>query len=122
MIYDSFIKMYNDLRLDLKNAEEVNGTKEIQNYSFTISNPRKRLGKNDYLPNNIYFNAIMLTGIITDINEVRYLTYFNKDMKNISDNGIDFYGSYGKRLKYQWQYIIDKFRYDKNTRQAVMTI
>ena len=78
MIYDSFIKMYNDLRLDLKNAEEVNGTKEIQNYSFTISNPRKRLGKNDYLPNNIYFNAIMLTGIITDINEVRYLTYFNK--------------------------------------------
>lgn len=97
-------------------------TKELQNVMITIMNPRKRLAYHKDRKYNLFFNIAELFSIIGNINLVKFLTYFNKNVAQFSDNGINFYGAYGPRLNNQWANMITKLINDKDTRQAIVTI
>lgn len=123
----SYSLIYNALRNEFLNESmTVNPrgqkTKEILNATITIRNPRKRLAFHKDRKYNLYFNIAELLTIIGNINLVKFLNHFNKNVSQFSDNGISFYGAYGPRLNTQWFDLVKKLREDKDTRQAIMTI
>jgi thymidylate synthase len=123
----SYALAYNLLRNEFLNESmTVNPrgqkTKEILNATITIRNPRKRLAFHKNRKYNLYFNIAELLTIIGNINLVKFLNHFNKNVSQFSDNGISFYGAYGPRLNTQWFDLVKKLREDKDTRQAIMTI
>lgn len=54
------------------------------------------------------------------------ITFYNKRYSQFSDNGVDLYGAYGKRIfneiNNQWENIIKKLQEDSESRQAVISI
>jgi thymidylate synthase len=123
----SYSLIYNALRNEFLNKTmTVNPrgfkTKEILNAMITIRNPRKRLAYHKDRKYNLTFNIAELLSIVGNINYVKFLSYFNKNVAQFSDNGISFYGAYGPRLNNQWFELINKLVNDNSTRQAIMTI
>lgn len=123
---DSYAEAYTQIRqIMLKDAIETKPRgmliKELFNVSVTL-NPRNRLAYHELRKYNIYFNIAELIAIICDVNSVKFLNFFNKNIKQFSDNGIDFNGAYGPRLSDQWEVCKEKLLNDNDTRQAIMTI
>lgn len=66
----------------------------------SYSNPTQRVLFNKYRMANPFFHFIEGLWIINGSRDVKFLDYFNKLMAQYSDNGKDFYGAYGYRLRH----------------------
>jgi len=53
--------------------------------------------------------------------DVRFVSSFNKNIANFSDDGVSFYGAYGPRIAEQLEYVYNCLKNDSDTRQAIMT-
>jgi hypothetical protein len=53
---------------------------------------------------------------------VRHLEPYNKRIKEFSDDGVTFYGSYGARITDQIQPLLDRLRRETTDRRAVLSI
>lgn len=97
-------------------------TLELLNYSFCIQNPKHNLafipGRNFSIVHAIN-EAVML---FSNSNRVSELGLFNANMKNYSDDGYTLNGSYGARISDYISKVIEKLKYDADSRQAVMNI
>lgn len=76
---------------------------------------------------NHFFHFFESLWILAGRNDVEYLTTFNSRMKEFSDNGLNFHGAYGYRLRVQQSIdqlhqVIHLLRKDPNTRRAVLQI
>lgn len=63
--------------------------------------------------------------ILSDLEEFRFLTAWNGNLGNFSDDGFTLYGAYGPRIQKnpdQLQAAIQCLREDPNSRQAIITI
>ena len=124
--FDSMDDAYRKLCYDLKyNSKVVNGTHEIQNYSFTLND----INKNIINIRNIsksYLCGEMLWYMCAR-NDVAFIDKFSHFWKNISDDGVTSYSAYGNILfkKHgfdQVQKIIDLLNKDRNSRRAVLNL
>lgn len=122
--------LYNNLLLRSKYAPSLDeGTINRKRSYFYIKNVCLQL--NDITNNLVYipgrnFSIIQaLTEslmLVNKSNEVKYFSKFNKNVINFSDDGETFYGNYGSRISDKLNYVIEKLKKDKYTRQAVISI
>jgi thymidylate synthase len=68
------------------------------------------------------FMAAEAYWILTGDNRVKTIAPFNKRIHEFSDDGEIFFGAYGPKILDQLDYIIQKLKDDRDTRQAGLTI
>ena len=123
---NSFEEIFNNIRQDMILADDVNVrgmlTKELLNVTMCLTNPRARLIFSKYRKLNYAFSVAEMYSHMAGINSVKYISYWNSNYAQFSDNGFNFYGNYGKRLKDFIPELIEKIKNNKNTRQATLTI
>lgn len=98
--------------------------------SVCYQNPMERVLFNDKREPNPFFQFFESLWILAGRDDVAFLTKFNKNMANYSDNKIDYYGAYGMRLRNddngdgfdQIQLAIDRLKANQDDRQVVLTI
>ncbi len=120
-------QLFKNLADELKNAPEVNGTKELLNTQFTLFD----------LDNNVLTlscrNKAMIYAIGELIwywsgrNDIAFIDHFSKFWKEISDDGKTANSAYGYIIKYkhgfdQLECVIDELRRNPNSRRAVINI
>jgi thymidylate synthase len=124
--FERFSDVYEYFREQLIHSYEVGPrgmtTKEVLNAQFTITDARSRLIYHEDRKFNLAFAIAEAMTIINGTNEVEFLSRFNKNVAQFSDNDLTFYGSYGPRLEPYWIHIINKLKSDKDSRQAIMNI
>lgn len=60
--------------------------------------------------------------ILSGDNRVSTIAPYNPNISKFSDDGVVFYGAYGPRIKEQLDYVVNKLKEDRDTRQAFLTI
>lgn len=71
---------------------------------------------------NYKFMAAEAYWILTGDDRVATIGPYNPHIKNFSDNGVTFFGAYGPKIMDQMPYVVNAFKKDLQTRQAVITI
>lgn len=71
---------------------------------------------------NYKFAAAEALWIVEGRDDLAYLTAFNKNMAQFSDDGLTLAGAYGPRINAQLDYVVYKLLEDRDSRQAVLTI
>ncbi len=93
--------------------------------------PEERVLFSESRDANPFFHLFEALWIIHGRNDVKFLTHFNKQMAQYSDDGVTFHAPYGYRLRAhfgepgfhdQISIVIDKLRENPNDRQAVLQI
>jgi thymidylate synthase len=79
-----------------------------------VNNPARELG--------FKFMAAEAHWILTGDNRVETIAPYSKAIKNFSDNGVTFFGSYGPKILTQMEYVVYKLIEDPHSRQAVINI
>jgi thymidylate synthase len=97
-------------------------TIEIMPIQFCIIHPRRRLFYHPSRTFNVAFAIAETLSYICGFNSVKYLSFFNSNVAQFSDDGEKFYGAYGPRLKPFWSELIQKLKDDSTSRQAVMSV
>ena len=113
----------------IKNGGEVfprgKKTYELSPFHVKIKNPRDRIFFDHVRNMNVAFSIAEFLWIVTGREDVEMLEFYNRNMKNYSDDGIVMHGAYGKRLKDnydQFRLVLNNLMNDRESRQAVMTI
>lgn len=111
--------------------------KEVRPAAFEFTNPRNRVTFVKGRKINPFFQLAEALWILSGRSDVEWLTKYNSNMKQFSDDGIYFNGAYGERLRTwnqsryndfifnpvdQLKDVYLKIRNDKDTRQAVALI
>ena len=119
----------------LEDGEEVTARgltfKERRFQSYKLINPRARLIQNPERKLSKRFAMAEFIWIMAGKCSLDQISFYNKRMKDFSDNGVDLNGAYGPRLRH-WQSpggdfdqiksVIERLKKDIYTRQAVMVI
>ena len=71
---------------------------------------------------NPFFHLFEFLWIVNGRSDVAFLKHFVKRMGDYSDDGMGFYGSYGRRLAYSLETAIDRLRRNPDDRRAVAPI
>lgn len=118
-------------KLGKKVSSRVGNTLEIDSPVATVyQNPWERVLINKARDANPFFHLFESLWILAGREDVKFLSEFNKNMVNYSDDGISFNAAYGYRLRNgvceakfdQLAYVIQMLKKDPNTRQAVVQI
>lgn len=97
-------------------------TRELVNVFFNVRNLRANVLQSEVRNVNYRFYVAEWLWIWFGIDKVEPLARYIKRMRDFSDDGKTLAGAYGPRLAPQWDYIIEKLKGDRDTRQAVMSI
>lgn len=125
--FDNFEHAYAQL-LDMVLSEgvdrDVRGfkTREISPMLLVTDNPLQNILTNQVRKTNKAFMVAEFLWIITGRKDVALPSFYNSQIARFSDNGKEFAGAYGPKVLSQVEYVVDCFKKDINTRQAVMTI
>lgn len=114
---DTFSEAYpliNSMILDEDKWDESRDgeVKEILNFKTIIDNPYRRCVGGAYRNINIFFLMAESMWIFTGQKDVKFLNFFNKQMKTYSDDGNVFHAPYGFRLRHYGVRSEDKYSED----------
>ena len=87
-------------------------TREITPACITILNPRKRVLPSQTRKLNFGFTVAELIWILQGSDDVKFISHYNSNLSNFSDDGETLNGAYGKRI----------FAWDSGTRFEKQTI
>lgn len=117
---------YHDIYDTINGADQLkirgSEVKEIIAPQILLNNPRNRVVYHEDRKWNMHYAMMEALLLFKDVDDVKYFSFINKNMKNYSDDGVTLYGSYGKRIAKYIPNIIEKIKNDKYTRQATITI
>ncbi len=71
---------------------------------------------------NYSFAAAEALWILDGDNRVETIAPYNPNIARFSDDGVIFNGAYGPRIQAQLDFVLERLRTDRDTRQAVLTI
>lgn len=97
-------------------------TKELLNYGFTLEKPLACVVKSEARKLNYAFMVAEWLWILYGRNDVRFISRFNKNIADYSDDGRKLKGAYGPRFNEQLSYVIKTLSKDPNSRQAIISI
>ena len=111
---ETFSKVYPVINEYIMNNQEWiesrdGKVKEILDFKTQILNPYRRLVGGKERNENPFFLLAEAMWIFTGRKDVRFLTLFNSNMKNFSDDGKVFHAPYGFRLRHWGVRSEDKF-------------
>jgi thymidylate synthase len=120
--------VYDKLQIDGVEADSRNGKvlKFPTPVTFVYNKPWERANLCEYRDCNPFFHVMEALAMLANLNSVAFMTYFNKQMKAYSDNGIDYNAFYGERMMSaygdQLSACIVQLRSDPYTRAAVIQL
>lgn len=97
-------------------------TKELLNYGFTLEDPLTCILKSKTRNLNYAFMVAEWLWILYGREDLKFISRFNINIANYSDDGKTLNGAYGPRFNEQLKYVVDTLSKDHDSRQAVMTI
>lgn len=97
-------------------------TREVVGCSLEIEDPTISLFYHPARKLSLPFAVSEYLSLILGINDVVFMSIFNKNIANFSDNGITFNGAYGPRVSDLVGTIIDILKKDPQSRRAVVPI
>jgi thymidylate synthase len=105
VLTDNFSATYPFINNELvNNGDFVNSrngdTREVIDFKTEITNPYKRLVGNNKRDMNVFFLMAESLWIWAGRKDLAFLNKFNSQMKNYSDDGINFHAPYGFRLRH----------------------
>lgn len=114
----------------LNQGMNVNGTRELQNVSFELTNPLKNITQNRSQAKygvSLYYALGELVWYFAGSNSMKFISKFGKMWEKLSDDGKTNNSAYGYRLQTQFGFnqikTIEKLlKKDKNSRRAVLNI
>lgn len=111
---ETFSQVYPEINEYIMNNQEWSESrdgkvKEILDFKTQILNPYRRLVGGMERNENPFFLLAEAMWIFTGRKDVRFLTLFNSNMKNFSDDGKVFHAPYGFRLRHWGVRSEDKF-------------
>lgn len=123
---NSLAEIYKSLYNDMLNAKEISPrgmkTKEIICPQILLTDPRSRLAYNKNRKFSLKYALVESLLLFDNTNELKYFSACNKNIHNFSDDGEHLYGSYGYRIAEYIPEIIEKLKFDNNSRQIVLPI
>ena len=134
LIYSGINTAFNGLISDL-HSKKIRSTHSTSRYGdvlvvtepliVTYTNPRYRVLFNQARDCNCFFHLIEIIWLLAGRNDVHSLDYFNSKMKEFSDDGVVFHGSYGHRWRKHFGYdqldwVIESLKKDKHSRRVVL--
>lgn len=101
---------------------------EVKNFSIKIENPKKRILTHGFRKTSLPFAFGELLWYLSADNSVKTMSYYSKRMASFSDDGKTLNSAYGYRIfgKHemlpfnQWEFVVNKLKEDKDSRQAVI--
>jgi len=114
----------------LNQGMSVNGTRELQNVSFELTNPLKNITQNRSQAKygvSLYYALGELVWYFTSSNSMKFISKFGKMWEKLSDDGKTNNSAYGYRLQTQFGFnqiktIERLLKKDKYSRRAVLNI
>lgn len=114
----------------LNQGEKIDGTRELQNVSFELTNPLKNITQNRSQAKygvSLYYALGELVWYFTGSNSMKFISKFGKMWEKLSDDGKTNNSAYGYRLQTQFGFnqiktierLLEK---DKRSRRAVLNI
>lgn len=116
---------YRDLVYSVLNMGELTfprgfTCKEMMSPKCIIDTKRCRLTNHSRKASHNFMMAEFLW-ILAGRDDVSFVSKFNKNIHQFSDDGLTFFGAYGVRLKDQLVFAVKSLLEDEETRQAVVT-
>lgn len=101
-------------------------SKELLGYNFIIDNPRDRLVGFKVRDLNPFYLVGNLLWVLSQSNDLDFITYYNPKGVNFSDDGKILRGAYGKRVfdfdgVNQWNQVVKELKLDPYSRRAIIT-
>lgn len=90
--------------------------------AITVHDLQNNIVTNPFRKPNYAFGLAEILQIWSGDNRVDRVGYYNKRIRDYSDDGKTFYGAYGPPFRGQLDYVLQALRKDRDTRQAVITI
>jgi len=114
----------------LNQGEHVNGTRELQNVSFELTNPLENITQNRSQAKygvSLYYALGELVWYFAGSNSMKFISKFGKMWEKLSDDGKTNNSAYGYRLQTQFGFnqiktIERLLKKDRNSRRAVLNI
>jgi len=97
-------------------------TLELSPFVFTTDNPLNNVIENPIRKINKSFMIAEWLWMMSGRKDVDMVAFYNSNIAKFSDNGTSFNGAYGPRISDQLDYILECFKNDINTRQAIIQI
>lgn len=125
--YENLAEMYHDMSHRLfeegsKVCPRDQETYELIAPEIYLNSPIDNLAFLKERKYNLVYSVAESMLLISKKNETKYFTRFNANMANFSDDGITLNGSYGYRIADKIDYVVNRLKSDKDSRQAVLTI
>ena len=98
------------------------GTRELLGVQLHIANARDNILVNEIRKISYRFMVAEWLWIWYGRDDVATISRYNSKITQFSDNGIDFNGAYGKRIRPRWDAVINRIKSDPDTRQAVIDV
>lgn len=95
---------------------------ELRNVQLVLTDPLANVLVNPVRRVNYRFMVAEWLWIWFGRDDVAAISRYNPNIAKFSDNGIDFNGSYGPRLKEQWDNVMSLLAHQPDTRQAVLHV
>ena len=104
--------------------------KELMGFKMIIKNPRARIITEPARKLSLAYAVGEFIFYMSGSNSLEQLAHYSKRVRQFSDDGITISSAYGHRIfgfdkginLDQWNYVLNKLRYDKDSRQAIMHI
>jgi len=114
----------------LDNGENVNGTKELQNVNFELTNPLKNITQNrsdSKYGLSLEYALGELVWYLSGSNSMYFISKFGKMWEKLSDDGVTNNSAYGYKIQKQFGFnqinvIKNLLTRDPNSRRAVINI
>lgn len=104
--------------------------KELMGFQMRIKNPRARIITEPARKMSMAYAVGEFIFYMSGSNSLEQLAHYSKRVRQFSDDGITIESAYGHRIFgydkgvciNQWDYVLNKLRSDKDSRQAIMHI
>lgn len=120
-------QLFKDLAIKLKEAPEVNGTKELLNEKFILNDLDHNMLTLSCRHKAMIYAVGELIWYWSGRNDINFIDHFSKFWRNISDDGVTANSAYGYIIKKkhgfdQLECVIDELRRNPNSRRGVINI
>src|SRR5258708_7099589 len=93
-------------------------TRELLNVQCVLHDALENIIVNQARDLNYRFMVAEWLWILFGRKDVSTIARYNKNIAQFSDDGVEFYGAYGPRIRSQWNHVVTALTDDADSRQA----
>jgi thymidylate synthase len=124
---DAYVEVLDVIRhCGISSSPRGRGTRELLALNFTILDPVDRIINSKVRDVNIFYSIGSFLWIMSQSNDLAFISYYNQRGANFSDDGKVLSGAYGKRIfdidgVNQYYQCLRELQIDPDSRRAIIT-